>query len=96
MDRAQPGILEVLKATKTMRQESLDRFAAALGIVADVIAPPPDDFGRAYHELLDASDEVIDEIVRRLQAQTNASDRVRVKAARAIQQMRESERRRSR
>ena len=55
-----------------------------------------DDFGKAYHELLDATDSVIDELAARsLHGQKNDADRVRVKAARAIQQQRESERRRS-
>ena len=58
---------------------------------------PLDDFGKAYHELLDASGVVVDEIAaQRLHGQKTDADRARVKAARAIQQQRESERRRSR
>ena len=62
-----------------------------------IMPDPLDDFGTAYHELLEASDDVVDEIAaRNLHGQKTAADRARVKAARAIQQARESERRRSR
>ena len=59
------------------------------------MSEPIDDFGLAYHELLDAPDDVVNGIAaRRLYWQKIDADRARVKAARAIQQMRESERRR--
>jgi hypothetical protein len=61
---------------------------------------PLDDFGKAYRELLDAPDGVIGEIAapHLRDARTRGrfvDDAPRIKAARAIQQQRESERRRS-
>ena len=52
---------------------------------------PLDDFGKAYHELLDAPDEVIDELAAKILR--SQSERARIKAARTIQQQRETERR---
>jgi hypothetical protein len=62
----------------------------------DIMPDPLDDFGKAYHELLDAPDEVVGEIAARHLGTERTADKARIKAARAIQKMRESERRMAR